>query len=83
MYKPLIRKAAVEDAAAIAMVNVRSWQIAYRGMMPDSFLDAFDVETRRLVWHVLTLRPDRDVFVCENKDRNVVAFCRAITFSGY
>jgi len=41
-----VRKAKVEDASAIAFVHVRSWQVAYRGHMPDEFLNGLDVETR-------------------------------------
>ena len=40
--KPMVpvRKANVEDSAGIGLVHVRSWQVAYRGHMPDEFLDA-------------------------------------------
>src|SRR5579884_2905281 len=37
-----IRRATVEDAAAIAEVHIRSWQWAYRGLLPDEYLDALD-----------------------------------------
>jgi hypothetical protein len=33
-----IRKAALDDAHAIADVQVRSWQHAYRDLMPADFL---------------------------------------------
>jgi GNAT superfamily N-acetyltransferase len=35
-----IRPAAPDDALAIARVHVRSWQAAYRGLLPDSYLDS-------------------------------------------
>ena len=41
-----IRPALIDDALGIARVNVRSWQGAYRGILPDSFLDALDASTR-------------------------------------
>ena len=34
-----VRPARVEDVAQMARVNVRSWQEAYRGLMPDAVLD--------------------------------------------
>jgi GNAT superfamily N-acetyltransferase len=39
-----IRAAGIEDAAAIAGIRVRSWQAAYRGMVPDSLLDGLSTE---------------------------------------
>ncbi|MEU9699454.1 GNAT family N-acetyltransferase [Streptomyces sp. NPDC047981] len=45
-----IRAALPEDAAAIARVHVRSWQAAYRGLLPRAYLDALDVEERAAVW---------------------------------
>ena len=36
---PLVRTAKASDAAAIAALQVRSWQAAYRDIVPDAFLD--------------------------------------------
>lgn len=36
---PVVRRARTSDAAAIAALQVRSWQAAYRGIVPDAFLD--------------------------------------------
>ncbi|OFZ28796.1 MAG: hypothetical protein A2622_06860 [Bdellovibrionales bacterium RIFCSPHIGHO2_01_FULL_40_29] len=38
----LIRKAKKEDALAISKVRADSWQITYRGIFPDTFLDGID-----------------------------------------
>jgi ribosomal protein S18 acetylase RimI-like enzyme len=43
MSELVIRIATPDDARAIAAVNVRSCQVAYRGLMPDAFLDALSV----------------------------------------
>jgi ribosomal protein S18 acetylase RimI-like enzyme len=37
--RPVVREAQASDAAAIAALQVRSWQRAYRGIVPDAFLD--------------------------------------------
>jgi GNAT superfamily N-acetyltransferase len=42
-----IREAAVEDAPEIARIVVAGWQNAYRGQMPQDFLDGLSVERRR------------------------------------
>jgi RimJ/RimL family protein N-acetyltransferase len=45
-----IRQATVEDAAAIGRVNVRAWQAAYRGELPDGYLDGLRAQDRAEVW---------------------------------
>lgn len=41
-----LRQATPEDAPGLARVHVASWQAAYRGTVPDLFLERFTVETR-------------------------------------
>jgi GNAT superfamily N-acetyltransferase len=45
-----VRRAVVGDARAIAEVQVAGWEAAYRGLVPDAFLDAFTVEVRAARW---------------------------------
>lgn len=45
-----VRRAEPADAAAIAAVHVRSWQGAYRGLLPQEFLDGLSVERRVDGW---------------------------------
>ena len=69
-----IRIAKVEDAFGIAFVHVRSWQVAYRGHMPDQFLDGLDVGKRANMWRELTQDPDKIIFVAEDQKANIVGF---------
>lgn len=46
----LVRRATVDDARALAVVHVRAWQAAYRGAMPDAYLDALSVSDRTAWW---------------------------------
>jgi GNAT superfamily N-acetyltransferase len=41
-----LREAQRGDELAVAEVHVRSWQEAYRGLMPDEYLDALDPRDR-------------------------------------
>src|SRR5207247_10904924 len=50
------------------------WQVAYRGHMPDEFLDGLDVEKRTKMWRVLTQDPEKSIFVAEDRDGNIVGF---------
>lgn len=45
-----IRAATRDDATAIATVHVRSWQVAYRGQLPDELLDGLSVDQRTGWW---------------------------------
>jgi GNAT superfamily N-acetyltransferase len=45
-----VRVATVADAAAIARVHVLGWQVAYRGLVPDTILDGLSIERRAAFW---------------------------------
>jgi RimJ/RimL family protein N-acetyltransferase len=45
-----VRQGVAEDAEAIAMVQVDSWRAAYRGTVPDLFLDRMSVAERGERW---------------------------------
>jgi hypothetical protein len=45
-----LRRATPEDAAALAAVEVRSWRAAYRGLMPDAFLDGLSEAEKTAAW---------------------------------
>ncbi len=46
----VVRPAVIDDAQAIAEIHVRSWQAAYRGLIPSAFLDALSIEQRTGAW---------------------------------
>jgi GNAT superfamily N-acetyltransferase len=48
--KPLIRTAGPEDRLGIAKVHVRSWQVAYSGLIDGAFLDSLRPEDRAPVY---------------------------------
>lgn len=45
-----IRDAVIEDAPAIARVNYLTWSNAYRGIVPDSELDALNIDSLTELW---------------------------------
>ena len=53
-----VRAASVDDAEAVAAVHVRSWQGAYRGLIPDAYLDALSVRHRREIWSRILAEAD-------------------------
>ena len=48
-----IRFATPDDAERLASVHVETWKSAYRGQVPDAYLDALSVQDRPGVWHEL------------------------------
>jgi len=65
----MVRKARADDAVALARVNVEAWRCAYRGIVPDEFLDTMDVARREQGWRrwVSMAEPDA-VFVATDGD---------------
>jgi ribosomal protein S18 acetylase RimI-like enzyme len=45
-----VRPARLEDAAEIGAIHVRSWQAAYRGLLPQAYLDGLDPAERTGRW---------------------------------
>jgi GNAT superfamily N-acetyltransferase len=44
------RLATIDDAADIARIDVRSWQAAYRSILPDAYLDKLSIAKRTAQW---------------------------------
>lgn len=53
----LLRKAEAADAMAVARVHVRSWQSAYRTLLPDDYLDQLRPEDRATKYDFGSLNP--------------------------
>lgn len=62
-----LRVARPEDAPAIAAVHVRAWQTAYRGIVPDSYLDTLNVAASEERWQEHLAHPSEaeTTFVAE------------------
>lgn len=48
-----VRTAEIDDAEAMGVAHVAAWQGAYRGIIPDSFLDALDPVQRAAEWRTV------------------------------
>jgi ribosomal protein S18 acetylase RimI-like enzyme len=46
----LVRRAEPQDAPAVALVHVASWRQAYRGLLPQEYLNSLSVEARTTTW---------------------------------
>jgi GNAT superfamily N-acetyltransferase len=71
-----VRAAVAGDADAIGRVQVETWRVAYRGLMPDEAIAGFDVDGRQRLWReglAREPRPGSATFVAE-LDGEVVGF---------
>jgi len=66
---PIIRQPSVTDARAIAEIHVYSWQVAYRGLMPDVVLDKLSVDEREQAWLGILGANTRNNLVLEESGR--------------
>ncbi|MGH2693259.1 MAG: GNAT family N-acetyltransferase [Actinomycetota bacterium] len=68
-----IREATPADARAIAQVHTRSWQVAYRGLIDQAYLDSLSVDDGEKGWEERLESDGAGVWVaCEGM--NVVGF---------
>jgi hypothetical protein len=68
-----IAPALLENAIAIARVHVRSWQVAYAGILGQDFLAHLSVEERAQRWNDILERAETQTLVACQDDR-VVGF---------
>jgi len=69
----LVRAAEIDDAADIARVHVATWRTAYRGMLPDDFLESLSESHYEERWRRTIAHYGSGVFVAQD-GREVVAF---------
>jgi hypothetical protein len=53
-----VRPARAGDVPQIALIHVRSWQGAYRGLMPQEYLDGLQPDQRAGLWERALRQPD-------------------------
>lgn len=71
-----IRQAGLDDASAVAGVYVRSWQVAFAGLVPQRYLDAMDASRDEPGWKsriAETRWPSSGVLVTES-ETGIVGF---------
>jgi GNAT superfamily N-acetyltransferase len=73
----LIRRAELDDADALCDAHVASWRVAYRGLFPDSYLDAdaFDADRRTFWRQARWLTATASAMLAAELDGSVLGFC--------
>lgn len=64
-HPPAVRNVLSTDALALATVHVASWKAAYRGLLPDEYLEGLRVADRLSHWEdlVTSEQPDRSILL--------------------
>lgn len=68
-----ILNATLDDARTIAEVHVRSWQQAYKNLLPDTYLGTLSVDKREELWLDVLACPNSNVLIA-SEDFNIVGF---------
>ncbi len=76
-----IRKATSNDAPAIATVQVRTWHVAYAGLLPQEHLDRRTVALRTAQWNDRLRSGEEAIFVACDPRGTVVAFATGLASS--
>jgi ribosomal protein S18 acetylase RimI-like enzyme len=76
-----VREAENADAPGIAAIHVRSWQAAYRGVLPDELLDGLSVSEREGSWRALLGEGEERLLalVAERSGGDLAGFCAVAT----
>lgn len=69
-----IRRAEPADALAVAEVHVRSWQVAYRKLIDDEFLDSLRAEDRAATYSLGAAGPDEPETILAVEGDEVLGF---------
>lgn len=71
----LCREATVQDAHALARIHVSAWQVGYRGLMPDEFLDRLNADEAEPRWAASIVETVPRILVVEDRNQ-VLGACR-------
>ena len=72
-----LRRATLADTAAVGRIHVESWNVAYRGIMPDEVIARTDLAYRTKFWGERIADREWPVFVIDEAGA-IVAFCQMI-----
>lgn len=75
-----VRPAEIKDVPRLAETYVKTWQCAYKGQIPDTYLDSLKIAERTDKWNKIISKQEigTETFVAEI-DHEIVGFC----FVGY
>jgi len=70
----IIRIGEIADARKVAELHVATWKEAYRGMVPDAYLQSRSVEKRELAWRESLEKKLSELWVASDDTSELVGF---------
>src|SRR5438045_8038150 len=70
-----VRTGSIGDARAISELHIAAWRAAYRGVMPDEYLAALDVDERIRLWSRALSPPGPGSVAVAELDGALAGFC--------
>ena len=70
MTSLILRLAGPLDAYGLAEMHVATWQVAYRGLLPDDYLDGLTVAARVERWQQILTDSPRQIWVACKDDKD-------------
>jgi GNAT superfamily N-acetyltransferase len=70
-----VRAGSVGDARAISELHIAAWRTAYRGLMPEDYLAALDIDERVKLWSRALSRPGPSSVAVAELDGAIAGFC--------
>jgi ribosomal protein S18 acetylase RimI-like enzyme len=74
-----VRRSKPDDADAIAAVHVRSWEAAYRGLVPERWFAERTLQRRTTMWRELLREAEHTRVFVACLEGTIVGFCGAVT----
>jgi GNAT superfamily N-acetyltransferase len=73
-----LRPAIPQDALAVARVHVRSWQVAYRTLLPSAYLDQLRPEDRASKYDFASTDPLKPCTIVAAEEESILGFATTI-----
>ncbi len=73
----IIREPILSDVSNIAKIHVDTWRTAYRGIVPDKYLEELSYEKKAKAWESIIngeIKDSRYIFIAEDEDHGVIGF---------
>lgn len=71
----IIRNATIIDAPMITTIHIDAWRTAYKGIMPDAYLDELSIESKTKQWTKALSSDDLGINLVIEHDGIIVGFC--------
>lgn len=70
-----VRKATPNDAPIIAKINVDTWKVCYKGMLPDDFLKNRNLTEDRVLAIQNKIKSEEAIYFVAEYNNEVIGFC--------